>query len=470
MAYFVGLIENIPFGVDVTDEVDNDNIPLSINVTDEVDSGVNIPISINVTDEVDNDSIPIGVDVDVMYKNVFGRCPIGVDVVPLNYFNSMDGITAIDGVPITSIPAPTYYEQVTKLYGGVKIVCPELGQTYYVPCKDLLDLKVEWEKNNPIRFSMELNNFERDYTKNSGNFWDLFTKGEWSALRKTRKYVYASIMTVDGYGNKVIKHFPKLVITGVTGDLRLTIQGIDRITSLIYRKKSWDAFCGRDMCSQIGGGYQSSSESSSVDEVSKVTTGIFKAVNLTNQYYNKFKNSRFLINYIEAVLGVNFTYDDTEKTYTLMQEKPESYSVVAINPMSAKKLIKTVLERSAEEVYDLLDIKDEIPCNIMSRDYWIENTIQTNNNTAIDIIEEILQAIVGVWKIVPTDTDLIFQTQNAVLADEISSTCDFVIPEKLTRSVNITDNGSNIINTINVIRPAIVETSYKEVIPSATSG
>jgi hypothetical protein len=588
MSYYVDFSQHIPIGLNVTEECDNDNIGIGLNCTEECDND-NIGIGLNCTEECDNDNIGIGLDVDTYNSMFFLRCPIGLDVTNPGYFPSMEGTEIASGVPVTSIPEPTYYEQITKLYAGVKLTCPELGTSYYIPNEDVLGVTLEWKKNAPISFSLQLRNHDRRYTKHSGTYYDLITKGEWSALRETRKYLTISISTIDGYGNQEIKRFPELVIIGVSGDLTLNIQGIDRISNLLYKtKKSWDAFCFRDSLVEtnlsfgtvtnnitvtsssgqnpfsenntgylfsidktkattyssmkstdgvvikyqlddndnwinvtefyLGGyipqaatlsedgtylflfannlptkkfiaatlHYEGNSNTYTEQASALIHSGHYISPNLTLQYYNKFKGSRVTINGAEALEGTDFNYDSSIKHYILDSkyipktsessggsETPASYpiaSIFAVNPITSKDLIKLIFEKAAFDTYDNIDVDYTIPCNLMHRNFWIEATLQADGVTPISLIEQILQAIVAVWKIIPDGDRVIFQTQDAVLADEMPTKSDFILPEKLTRDINITDNESNAINTINVIRPSIIEKKYVEVLPANVQG
>lgn len=586
MSYYVDFYQHIPIGIDVIDECDNDAIPVGIDVTEECDNDT-VPVSIDVTEECDNDNIGIGIDIDSYSTQFFLRCPIGIDVTNPGYMPSMGGVEVIDSVPVVSLPEPSYEEHITKLYAGVRIVCPELGQTYSIPNADVLSLKVDWEKNAPISFSLRLKNFAREYTKNTGDFYDLITKGEWSALRGTRKYVYIRIASIDGYGNKTMKYFPQLVILGTNGDSEIEVQGVDRISYVLFKRKSWDAFCFRDSCvetdlyygkvqntltvtassgqnpfSENNSGYlfsidrskatlystmpstegviirytlngstwenviefylrgyipqaatlsedgtylylfannkptkkfiaatlhyMGNSDTYTEEATELIHSGKYVAPNLTLQYYDKYKGSRFSINASEAVENTDFTYESNTYKYILdskyipktssgqqSQETRASYpiaSIFAVNPISSKALIRMILEKACNDIYDIIEVDEEIANNLMHRDFWIESTLQADGVTAISIIEEILQAIVGVWKIIPLEDKLIFQTQDAVLADELPTRCDFVTPEKLTRSINVSNNESNAINTVNVIRPSIIEKKYVEVLPSNVQG
>lgn len=205
-------------------------------------------ISADISKYVELKDIKISSEIKSLYASqyFFGRCPIVGSITQLNYFNSMEG-----NDNNTVLEAPLLEEYNAKFYWRAWVVCPELGATYEIPAADIGEPFIEWELNAPLTFGFTLKNFDRKYTDPDNTTWgDIFTKDHWSALRQTRKFIKIGLLSICGEQQEYL-YFPELVIKEVTGELVLSVSGIDKISDLLYRVKDWDSFCFEDICVKV---------------------------------------------------------------------------------------------------------------------------------------------------------------------------------------------------------------------------
>lgn len=206
--------------------------------------------------------------------------------------------------------------------------------------------------------------------------------------------------------------------------------------------------------------YGSITDGSCVWEV--VNSKYFNAyapINLTYPYYNAASGSEIRVNNILKTEGVDFTYSENSRNISFFKAfEDEGFTVLFRNPMSAKQIIAKVLDDSVTDIYDTINISDQIPAVYNFKDFKCFTEIQVQNIEAMDVIRQVLESFCGEFLIMPlNENKLCIVFRDAVLDDELPARADFVRHENLVRGRSISESSTDAINTINVIRPARVQ-------------
>jgi len=185
-----------------------------------------------------DEKVPIYFAIDALTgKRESKRLKAFFGIVDQRYFPSM--LPDIDNQPGQE---PSFDEKAACMYYRIFVQCPDLGEEYELTGLHILGpVEIYEEASAGIKFSFRLLNHESQYTKNSGDFADLFVKDYISYVRETVKFIKIQVLSVCGEQQK-LETFSQLVIKRVTGDIILSISGVDLYSEVLCRSKDWPSY------------------------------------------------------------------------------------------------------------------------------------------------------------------------------------------------------------------------------------
>ncbi len=348
------------------------------------------------------------------------------------------------------MPEPTLAERNSKFTARIYLQLPDIGREYLLDELDADDLEIHWGRNQPILAGFKLQNYNMQYTTDDSgsDYYGLFEEGSYSYYHRTRKYFKIELCSFCG-NQYEYKSFPRLILKEISGLYTLDITCQDEITELLSRQMDLDTYCPEETLMPVDGNPKR-----------------FESISLTkNEYINYF--TEFLINYQRAIPAVYPEY--LVDYWETGEDVEEGMPVTVCNPLWAQWIISDLCQK-------VIDSQDEAVhkeyFNIVQQfsDFLIYCNIPVQNIEPIRVIDDIVRAIPGEWLIKPfgyNEDKLTLVIRNVVLDGEYPSYPDFNVPVSLIRG-DVKPQRTDIkrINTINVMRPSIMQTTRKKVVVS----
>ncbi|OQA16918.1 MAG: hypothetical protein BWY64_02377 [bacterium ADurb.Bin363] len=412
----------------------NNNVRISSNFTFVRIAERNTPITSNFTSvRIVEENTPI---TSRYGYPLYFFCPntkIKSKYIKADYFNSFDPNYALD---------PSLVERDSKFTARIYLQAPELGVEYLLDEIECDDLEVLWGLNQPIIAGFTLQNYNRRYTTNdkTNDYYGLFEEGPYCYARSTRKFIKIELCSFCG-NQFLFLRFPRLVIKEVSGVYTLHISCVDEISELLFRQMDLDTYTPEETLIPIEG-----------------SSGRFQSLSLTRNEYNF--NTEFLVNYQRAT---PFAHDPSTRIWTTRADIEDGIPVVVCNPLSAKWIIKDLCQNVVNAQPSIIT-KEHFPLEINFLDFNIYNNIPIQNIEPIRVIEDILRARPGEWLIKPVGDRLSLVLREVVLDSEYPSAPEFSIPPTLMRGdASLSRTNIKRVNTINVIRPSVLQTAKKRI-------
>jgi len=375
-------------------------------------------------------------------------------------FQGTNPNTVIDGDGyqargVLKAPLPADYHA----YFAVKVFLqtPELPtKEILIPQKDIISVTCKLELNRGIMWSLSLKNYDRKYTdRDNATFGGLITKGMYSYARETRKFIRMQFCCIYDGVPTVKYDFPRLVIKQKEGTKEITIGGIDEITEFLYSRCDLETYCVEENLLPV--------ETSKVEVTTDYGTDTFytrwRTINLTSNW-NDPTTTQILVNYAPYTGG---SYNSTSRELATGQVNT-NYPVTMLNPISVHNLIKDLCTKTVDRLPAGVT-KEYFPVNLDFPTYMVKADVPVQGKEPIKVIEELISVVPGEWFPQTIGDRLGLVIRRRPIEDEFPSVGKFVLREStLKEKLSISSSNVDRINTINVIRPSVVRTAYKQVI------
>lgn len=371
--------------------------------------------------------------------------PLKVNYTNINYFPSWVPVASVtfSGEQIYVPPSPPVLaEYLAKYAVKVYFQTPDASTTEtQILADDVGEVTLKWAVNSPIIWSLVLKNYDRKYT--TGAYKEYIKERIYSPALASRIFIKIEFKSFSGTETKTIA-FPRLVIKEVQGTSELTISGIDEISEYLFRRQNFSSYVSEEALARVSGSLRE-----------------FVSDTLTENSINPY-TSEILVNYQLAQYS-NVSYNSATRKLTFNYDIEEHYPVVLVNPLYAKFVIQDICEKAIDEQTTGIT-KEYFDVNLNFTDFQLFSEIFIQNIELIQAIEQILEVVPGEWIIEPVGDKLSFCCYETVIDNAFPKVPDFYFPETLLRSYpNVQKSQSQRINTINVIRPSVLRTAYKQI-------
>ncbi len=369
-----------------------------------------------------------------------------------SYFSSMIQTSYINSSGVQTArtpPAVTVPEQIAFLGHRVYFQFPDADTYKLIPYQDVGIARVNRTISGPIRWIVTLNNMNRKYTKNTGEWAGMASKRTYQKSLDSRKFVCIVFM-VKVAGNPLFITFPRLAIKTKVGRDVLYLDGVDEFSCLLGNKTTFDSYVAEECL------YRDSARK-------------YISYALTINELNS--NTEILVNAERRTTGISYNTSDRELTFN--SDINEQFLVYMKNLLSAQwtfnDICKKVVDAQPEQV-----TKQYFNIRHNFKDFKIDAELHCQSTEPKKLINEILQAGGCEYVIKPivstsfpaniAQEKLTMETYqtplpriivNDVVKNEYNEIAKWYIPRKLTRGIpQISDTDVDTHNTINVKSPS----------------
>lgn len=379
----------------------------------------------------------------------------------IDYFSSMKPTITIDedGYQSNSTinsPLPAEYH---SYYGQkVYIQTPDLAPyEFEIPQEDIISVSLRKELNSPIKWSVVLKNYTRKFTDpDNATYGGLIKKGIYSVKRNTRKFIRIKFRSIYDNIPLVEYDFPRLVINEKSGTKEITIGGVDEISNYLYSRCDIPTYCVMETLTPVA---DSKTESEGESYYTQ-----YEMINLTDKVYNPIISTIW-------VNGSQPTESFSRSGETLTSSSPinSRFAVILLNPKMCKDIIKDIINKVIDKQPEGIT-KEYFPVILDFNDYKINADVPIQNKEPIRVIEELIAIRVCDWYPYNAGNGKIgLLIKTRPIDYEYPSVGEFVLrPQNLREKPQIGSSNVTRINTINVIRPAVIVTKVELVAPVTT--